>query len=400
MQHGRRSSPEAHRGNRAHAQRSTHRARRALGLFKLRIGVMIMITALVGLAVTPGAALGIGQVVVLALSVLVASASAGAFNQYYEHDIDRLMARTRGRAFVTGALPHYAGLAGADRRAAGRLRWRRRGGRSIAVSALYVFLGAFFYAVVYTVWLKRRTWLNIVIGGLAGSFAVLAGAAAVDPALGPLPLLLALVLFLWTPPHFWSLAIANQRRLRGGRRADAAGGGRAPRARRASCCAAPSRWSRRRCCRCCSVPGWIYLAGAAGGRRVLRAQGLAAGACAEPRRRRWARSSPRWCSSACCSAAADAIDGRLRWRLDASAMRSAASALLRRCGAAVACAAGIGCALALRSAPAPAPARSDRRCRAARQPGRGRAQHRRLHAARPRGPAGAAVVATAASRCW
>jgi protoheme IX farnesyltransferase len=59
------------------------------------------------------------------------------------------------------------------------------------------------------VWLKRRSWTNIVVGGLSGSFAVLAGAAVVDPALGPLPLILALVLFLWTPPHFWSLAIAG-----------------------------------------------------------------------------------------------------------------------------------------------------------------------------------------------
>jgi len=77
-----------------------------------------------------------------------------------------------------------------------------------AVTALYVFLGAFFYAVVYSVWLKRRTGINIVIGGLAGRFAVLAGASAVDAALQPQPLLLALILFLWTPTHFWSLAIA------------------------------------------------------------------------------------------------------------------------------------------------------------------------------------------------
>ena len=76
------------------------------------------------------------------------------------------------------------------------------------LAALYVFLGAFTYGVVYTVWLKRRTWWNIVVGGLAGSFAVLAGAAAVSPAPGPEALALAVVLFLWTPPHFWSLAIA------------------------------------------------------------------------------------------------------------------------------------------------------------------------------------------------
>ena len=183
-------------------------ARDVLGLFKLRIGFMIMLTALVGLAVTPGPALGLAKMVVLALAVLVSSASAGAFNQYYEHDSDRLMARTRGRAFVTGALPHspawlvlIALLLVAAVGSAGLLL--------NPLSAAFVFLGAFFYAVVYTVWLKRRSWLNIVVGGLAGSFAVLAGAAAVNPALGPLPWLLAAVLFLWTPPHFWSLAIAN-----------------------------------------------------------------------------------------------------------------------------------------------------------------------------------------------
>jgi heme o synthase len=192
------------------ARRHTRLARDVISLFKLRIGMLIMITALVGLAVTPGAPLGAGQVLVLALSVLVASASAGAFNQYVEHESDRLMARTRGRAFVTGALPHHPAwlavmavlLAGAVGAA-----WFTLNG----AAALYVFLGAFFYAVVYTVWLKRRSAWNIVVGGLAGSFAVLAGAAAVDPTPHALPLLLALVLFLWTPPHFWSLAIANSR---------------------------------------------------------------------------------------------------------------------------------------------------------------------------------------------
>ena len=188
--------------------RAQRHAREVLGVFKLRIGVMIMITALVGLAVTPGPALSLAQWVVLALSVFVSSASAGAFNQYVEYDTDRLMARTRSRAFVTGALPHTPAwllLIGVLLAGSVAAAWLALN----AAAALFVFLGAFFYAVVYTVWLKRRTWLNIVVGGLAGSFAVLAGAAAVDPGLGALPLLLALVLFLWTPPHFWSLAIAN-----------------------------------------------------------------------------------------------------------------------------------------------------------------------------------------------
>ena len=183
--------------------------RDVLGLFKLRIGVLIMVTALVGLAVTPGAALSAAQVVALAAAVLVASASAGAFNQYVEHESDRLMARTRRRAFATGALPHtpaWLVLIGALLVGAVALAWAALN----AVSAAYVFLGAFTYAVVYTVWLKRRSAWNIVIGGLAGSFAVLAGGAAVEPSLGPLPLALALVLFLWTPPHFWSLAIAHR----------------------------------------------------------------------------------------------------------------------------------------------------------------------------------------------
>jgi heme o synthase len=79
-------------------------ARTVLGIFKLRIGVLIMISALAGLAIAPGPAVGALQGWVLALSVLVASASAGAFNQYIEADSDRLMARTRRRAFASGAL--------------------------------------------------------------------------------------------------------------------------------------------------------------------------------------------------------------------------------------------------------------------------------------------------------
>jgi protoheme IX farnesyltransferase len=181
--------------------------RLVLSLFKLRIGFAISLTALAGLAISPGPGLPAWKVIVLALAVLVSSASAGAFNQYVEQDIDAQMKRTRRRAFVTGALPHtrvwlwiiLAMVAGS----VGAAWWALN-----PWTALYTFLGAFFYAVVYTVWLKRRTWMNIVIGGLSGSFAVLAGAAAADPVIAVAPLSLAFVLFLWTPPHFWSLAIA------------------------------------------------------------------------------------------------------------------------------------------------------------------------------------------------
>jgi protoheme IX farnesyltransferase len=184
------------------------RVRLFFDLFKLRIGLVIGFTAVAGLAVTPGPSLPGWQVLALALAVTMASAAAGAFNQFVERDIDARMGRTRRRAFVTGRLQHgpawlativVIGAAGVALAAFA----------VNATAAVYTFLGAFTYGVVYTVWLKRRTWWNIVIGGLAGSFAVLAGAAAVAPdALGPLPLAFAVVLFLWTPPHFWSLAIA------------------------------------------------------------------------------------------------------------------------------------------------------------------------------------------------
>lgn len=181
--------------------------RNLLSLFKLRIGVAIAFAAAAGLAVERGAGLSGARAALLVLAVLVASAAAGAFNQYVEKDLDARMRRTAGRPFVTGALrhgPHWLWLIGAMTLAAVLAAALATN----VLAGLYVFLGAFTYGVVYTVWLKRRTWWNIVVGGLAGSFAVLAGAAAVSPVPGPEALALAVVLFLWTPPHFWSLAIA------------------------------------------------------------------------------------------------------------------------------------------------------------------------------------------------
>ena len=188
-------------------------AKNLWSLFKLRIGLAIMLCALAGMAVAPGEGPAIWQGAVLALAVLLSSASAGAFNHYAERDLDARMPRTRNRPFVTGYFRHgplwltviLGILAVAVAMAGLATNWAAAG---------YVFLGAFVYGVVYTVWLKRRSWLNIVLGGLAGSFAVLAGAAAVDPNVSTAPIILAVVLFLWTPPHFWSLAMVLHEQYR------------------------------------------------------------------------------------------------------------------------------------------------------------------------------------------
>jgi protoheme IX farnesyltransferase len=176
-------------------------------VFKVRIGLAIMLSALAGLAAMPGAGPAAWQIAVLALAVLGSSAAAGAFNHLVERDLDARMARTRTRPFVTGRFTAgpawYFGILGLLAVCVGVAGYVLNGW-----VALYVFLGAFVYGIVYTVWLKRKTVWNIVIGGLSGSFAVLAGAAAVDPGLSAPAALLAVALFLWTPPHFWSLAAA------------------------------------------------------------------------------------------------------------------------------------------------------------------------------------------------
>ncbi len=180
----------------------------AIMVFKPRIAVAIMLSAVGGIAVAEGPSPGIIPLGLLAFAVFLAAGSAGAFNQWVERDLDARMKRTANRPFVTGQFKAGAGwltvivglLAGSVLLAGVATNWW---------AALYTFLGAFTYGVVYTMWLKRRSWTNIVVGGLAGSFAVLAGAAAVDPAIGTAGLLLTLVLFLWTPPHFWSLAMVS-----------------------------------------------------------------------------------------------------------------------------------------------------------------------------------------------
>jgi heme o synthase len=180
------------------------------GAAKVRLGFLITACALAGVAVSNGARLAPWQLIVLACATLVASSAAGAFNQFYERDLDSHMTRTRDRPFVVGRFKADAywltGIVLALLLALVAAAWATN-----IEAMLYLFLGAFTYGVVYTVWLKRRTWLNIVIGGLAGSFAVMAGSAAVGATWQPTPLILAVVLFLWTPPHFWALAFACKR---------------------------------------------------------------------------------------------------------------------------------------------------------------------------------------------
>jgi len=175
-------------------------------VFKLRIAAAITLCAIAGMAITPGVSLPSSKVAVLAVAVFLSSAGASAFNQFFERDLDAQMPRTRNRPFVTGEFQAgwlwLIGLGLNFALAVFVAAWVLN-----AHAALYIFLGAFVYGAVYTIWLKRRSAWNIVIGGLAGSFAVLAGAAAITPDLAPAPVILALVLFLWTPPHFWSLAI-------------------------------------------------------------------------------------------------------------------------------------------------------------------------------------------------
>jgi len=174
---------------------------------KVRLGFLIMLCAMVGAVASPGIDLSAWQMTVMGLAVLLCSSCAGAFNQLYERDIDAKMKRTSTRTFPTGRfeanaywpaaiflLSLFAILAVAF--------------ATNVEAAFWLFLGSFCYGIVYTVWLKRRTWWNVVIGGLAGSFAVMVGAAAVGASTSPAPIIFAVVLFLWTPPHFWALAYA------------------------------------------------------------------------------------------------------------------------------------------------------------------------------------------------
>ena len=180
------------------------RIKHTMELMKLRIGFTIAATAAAGYAAVAERLDPLSMTALITCMILGSGGSA-VFNHLYDRDIDARMKRTKNRPLVIGAvsptdaLMLSAGLTvAAMSTAVMTLNW---------VVALHLFLGIFVYAVVYTVWLKRRSATNIIFGGAAGSFALLAGAAVAEPAQWALPALLAVTLFLWTPSHFWALAI-------------------------------------------------------------------------------------------------------------------------------------------------------------------------------------------------
>jgi heme o synthase len=175
-----------------------------LALMKPRVMSLVVFTALVGLLVAPG---HLPPMVAFTALICIAAGAgaAGALNMWYDADIDAVMTRTAGRPIPQGrvspgaALVFGLALAGASVIALALLV-------NMAASALLA-LTIFFYIVVYTMWLKRSTPQNIVIGGAAGASPPMIGWAAATGGLGIEPLLLFLVIFLWTPPHFWALSL-------------------------------------------------------------------------------------------------------------------------------------------------------------------------------------------------
>lgn len=175
-----------------------------VALLKPRVMSLVVFTALVGLLIAPGhfhPVLAITSI----LCIAVGGGAAGALNMWYERDIDSLMSRTanrpipRGRVTPGEALAFGLTLAFFSVMTLGILvNWFAGGLLAFTI---------FFYVVIYTMWLKRWTAQNIVIGGAAGALPPVVAWAAATGSLSPEPILLFLIIFLWTPPHFWALAL-------------------------------------------------------------------------------------------------------------------------------------------------------------------------------------------------
>ncbi|WP_457554556.1 heme o synthase [Candidatus Pyrohabitans sp.] len=182
--------------------------REYIALFKLRIVALLLFVALVSAIVASRGELLPGRFLILFAAGALASVGASILNHYFDRDIDALSERTRRRPIPAGRVaPHTACwlgifLVGVAILLSSKLNY---------LTSIYILTGALVYVVVYTIWLKRRSVLNIVIGGTAGSCAVLAGYAAMEGETSLAAVLAALLVFLWTPPHFWAFAIVHRR---------------------------------------------------------------------------------------------------------------------------------------------------------------------------------------------
>jgi heme o synthase len=175
-------------------------------LLKPRVMTLVVFTGLIGLVIAPGHLHPVLAVAAM-VAITVGAGAAGAINMWYDRDIDALMRRTRHRAIPSGRIAPDQALGFGVVLAVASIALMWLATNSVAAALLGLSIG--FYVFVYTAWLKRRTPQNIVIGGAAGAFPPLIGWAAVTGSVDPLPLLLFGLVFLWTPPHFWALALST-----------------------------------------------------------------------------------------------------------------------------------------------------------------------------------------------
>ncbi|WP_343521266.1 heme o synthase, partial [Sphingomonas sp.] len=175
-----------------------------LALTKPRVMTLVVFTGLCGMLAAPVSihpVLGFTAILCIALG----AGAAGALNQWYEADLDAKMKRTQGRPLPAGRMDRQSALHFGVGVAALSVILMGLAVNYVAAGILLVSI--LFYVLVYTVWLKRRTPQNIVIGGAAGAFPPLIGWAAATGQVALLPFLLFCLVFLWTPPHFWALAL-------------------------------------------------------------------------------------------------------------------------------------------------------------------------------------------------
>lgn len=173
-------------------------------LLKPRVMSLVVFSGLCGLLAAPGHVHPfIAGIIVLCIAL--AAGAAGAFNMWYEADTDALMKRTAQRPLPAGRLNRSEAFAFAV--SFSLIALMLMGLASNWYAAFWLALSIFFYVIIYTVWLKRRTPQNIVIGGAAGAFPPVIGWVAATGHLDVLPWLMFAIIFLWTPPHFWSLSL-------------------------------------------------------------------------------------------------------------------------------------------------------------------------------------------------